>query len=312
MTTLGQLWRDHLRDALASRPARRGLTSARTIAEYETAVKLWVELTGDPPIHAITPQTVSDFLRLLIQQNGRSLATINKFCRELNALFGMCGKPSFRNPDRLGIVDDAPWIKPPRLPRCAGRPAYRLEHLEALIQQCRKINQISGFPAPYATSPVPIGAWWEGLLVMAYNTGLRREALLKFRRSYLVDGCWAEIPASDSKTGIAYRIYLNASARVILDQMPSQDPIFTFSASAITLDRQRRAIVSAAGVPDYGLHGLRRTLATELRRLPGGETVARIMLGHAPLDVNDRHYSDWEQLIPEVMEKLPQPRVSKG
>ena len=306
MIGLGTLWKNTLRDLLATRPARRGTTSPRTLAEYDTAIALWVQLTGDPPITEITPHTVNNFLRLLIAQNGRSMATLNKYCRHLNALFALCGPTSFRHPDRLGLVQDTPWVKPPRMPRCPAKPAYTPTQLATLIAACFNI-QPDSLPASYATRPILIGRWWAAIILFTYNTGLRREAILAFRRSYIIADTWAIIPAQDSKTATPYRIYLNAAARDIITALPTGDILFPFNASPTTLDRQRRAIAAYAGVPDYGLHGIRRTLATELKHLPGGETVARIMLGHAPLDVSDRHYADYEQLIPAVMEKLPQP-----
>jgi integrase len=133
-------------------------------------------------------------------------------------------------------------------------------------------------------------------------TGCRREEITRLRWSE-IDGDVIRLPAERVKTGPGRTVPLSASARAILDMLPSVErsdyvfttngrtPISGWSRAKTLLDRAiaAEAGTNAAGparsdesdeIAPWRIHDLRRSVATGLQRLGVGLQVIEAVLGH--------------------------------
>lgn len=268
---------------------------SKTAREYRITIRLWAEITGDPPIDALTADHITAFTRGLMARPGRgapiSPNTIRKHLRQLRAIINAA---------------DFPGVRMPKLQLPPARKTAREVWTSEAIQ---RIAEARPTIAPELTRPVPPRQWWRSLVVILYNTAWRIGTALAARWDW-IDGNWITVPAEAIKgRRAARRWYLNRHAIAALASIKQdEDPrIFPWSGCVLTLQRNRRRMLRQIGLPDgprCGFHRLRRSSLSAIAKI--NPLVAAITAGHASGDVLAQHYLS-DEVIAEVLEKLPQP-----
>lgn len=283
---------------------RRPFWDPRTLAEYNSTIHLWEEITGDPPVSQIDDRLITQFAAGLAARKGKagrglSRNTIRKHLRHLRAMLRLLGPRATRG---IGLLAELPVIE---WPRPAMRPitTFTMNELRALR------DAASDFQTPL-TAPIPSDRWWIAMVTVLYNTSWRIGTALQLRWEW-IQGNLAVIPAEAHKRGDAgRRYYLNTHARQALNSIHRKDSnglVFPWNGAILSLQRWRRRIARKCGIPDDELHGfhcIRRTALSEIAKL--NPLVARIMAGHAIHDVLAEHYIS-DDVIASTLEQLPQP-----
>lgn len=283
------------------------VTNRATLGEYEGTLRVWEELTGNPPLREITNQTLDRFKNALLDQE-LAPATVNKRLRTLRVIFRRLGPQETRNPAGLGILYRIPYTRPARemakLPR-----TLTMNQLARIYAAC----SVATWPQPERSGITP-RLFWQSAIVLGYNLGLSREELfgLKHEAINLDEGL---VTLIRGKTQRALRLPINEAVRAVIEQLwrPDQGEYLLYAtASNRQLYEQWHAIQRAAGVsePYFGFHDLRRTCATELERLsPGAGT---FMLGHSTPAVTWKHYRNPSMATREAASQLAQPMAIEG
>lgn len=286
--------------------------ATRNLAEYDTSLKYWAELTGDPPLSQIDDTVTGAFLLELQQQSGKKKpakmrkTTIRKHCRHLQYCLDRAGPRSRDSRQGQNLIGSVPFLERPRAARNHVIKNFTLPEISAILKNC------DGLLWPvldWVAAPV----WWRSLITLAYNTGLRIGTLLELRFDWLrVDelGSWVDVPDWAYKTEEARSFYLNRWALAAIEAMgtPYQGPIFSWPYDQTWLHKVRRKLFAQAGLSSMrsdgnGFHGLRKAFVTELTKI--NAAAAKMAAGHAR-DITIDYYTAQIVMV-EAMNQLPQP-----
>jgi integrase len=134
------------------------------------------------------------------------------------------------------------------------------------------------------------------ILVMAYDTGMRKGEILGLRWSQLdLEAGTVRLGAEDTKTSKARTVYLTARAKEAIQQLPrdeGSEHVFVSSRTGkgwVNIDRPFAEARAAMGRPDIWFHDLRRSFVTNARRRGVPESVVMKMSGHRTRSVFDRY-----------------------
>jgi len=164
---------------------------------------------------------------------------------------------------------------------------------------------------------------------LALWTVARRSEILGVRWSELdLDGGWWTLPAERSKNGLAHRIPLVPSAVALLRTLQEgpHDAEYVFrggrTGQPVSNPQKWLArIRNRAGLADFRLHDIRRTVASSLTGLGVSRLVVSKLLNHVETGVTavyDRHSYDaekrgallkWERRLLEIVEDRPAAKV---
>ena len=280
--------------------------SADTIKNYDLTMRLWAELIGDPPLSELAkrpegPVLVGKWMAELSKRAGKrtgsilSAATINSHRRDLYSIMNRA--------ESLGYLDRVPTSDPMPEFRRAPRSVEE-DILSAIYRSCSVAKHPHYQPDP--------GAWWRALIVLGYNTALRRrsilsipvEALVLEKRPFLVVDCRI------IKTRRELLVPLH---RIVVEHLKKihfrNDKVFDWPHSQRTFYREWHKIQSAAGVKKHiGLHDLRRTCASEVCEHASPQA-AQAMLGHASFNTTGTRYINWLKILSAAVDKIPQPEA---
>jgi len=292
------------------KPTRLTDTMPRTADSYELTLRQWELFTADPPLKEITSQTLAQFKMCLQESRGRSPGakmspnTVRRHLRHLQTVLDKAGPPGRGNRDAAGILQQVPWVKPPREELSPPR-VVPIEHIEA----CYRAADAMRRPDLFDVRP---SAWWRALLVLAWNTALRRRTLFAIEMSAIDwDAALLAIPPEQMKARRHLVIPLTAVAIEHLERIRGHEPrqrIFEWPHGASTFYRDLHRLQTAAGIPKsqhFGLHEIRKTLGTALYDVSPG--AAQFVLGHAGGRVTQDHYVSRFRVMSRAMERLPQP-----
>src|SRR3972149_2344022 len=278
--------------------------SPRTIAEADTSVRLWVAITGDPPLRSIENSTCALFVAHLLDRPGRkkdqtlSPNTARKHCSQIQIILNLAGPQTRDFPwavsqyglfgeDRYGRPRIAPWFcKPPKRDKLP-EDGFTIEEIGQLLEACPKAKK----PKIPGCTPA---AWWRALICFSYNTGIRIGSLLQLRRSWIrrqADEGWINIPAEAEKKNRPKTIYLSPQALTAIDTIGTGELIFAWPESIVSLQRYRRHLLAIAGIPQerwFGFHGFRKAIGTELWSID--PKAAQLQLGHEDAATTRRSY----------------------
>jgi integrase len=307
--TLGEFWRAYVL------PIHRVGKQAdrKTIQLDEAALNHWESLSSNPPLAEITEYHMADFVAALMQQPGRGGKTMNpntvrKHLAHLQFALDRAGPRDHRKMRNAAqLIPLPPAFELPK-PRQRKSPM-----ILSLDEIARWIDACSTTVVPEPEAPV----WWRALVIFTYNTGLRIDCVMRLEWSMLRSDGWLDVPAEIYK-GHEHggEFYVNKAARAAIRPLKSlgTDRIFPWTswpASESWLQEQRRRQWVAAKIkqPGNGFHGLRRTLLTWLSGR--NDLIARMVAGHAAGgDMLHGHYASKRSIIPELLEQVPQPRLS--
>ncbi|MHC4406342.1 MAG: hypothetical protein ACYTG0_42465 [Planctomycetota bacterium] len=285
------------------------------------AIDRWERFTDDPAVEAISSADCARFLRQLAASKWRgrpiSRNTVRRHAVYVQRILDCAG------PDRLfgrRRVAGAKALKRGKIPYLVPalieqppKQAYTLDELSRWIDLIRT----EGPGSTRMTRPIDPGRWFASLLLLLYNTGARPGMMLRVEWG-MISGQWLRVPAELMKgRRRGLEIYLNTFSREALGAMAGiHKPATTarlfpwrnYPASKSRFNALARRQLAAAGLPPLAYYGIRRLFSNQVARR--SELVAAWMLGHDPpgrLKMIGRHYADPKELIPEVIERLPQP-----
>ena len=157
-------------------------------------------------------------------------------------------------------------------------------------------------------------AWWRGLLVLAYETQLRRRALWELRWDEVdFEGRLLNLPPRRLKSRRRQIVHLNPIAIAHLRKIRTgRELIFPWPYDQTWFSKCFHRIQAEAGIPEkdwFGLHDLRRTAATLLWE--DSPAAAQAALGHASLQTTLRSYVNGTSMVARALDALPQPEAFK-
>ncbi len=182
---------------------------------------------------------------------------------------------------------------------------FTLDELSKLLAACHAAA------APAALSHAARETWWQTLILVAYNTGLRIGSLMALEWEMLSDNSeWVRVPV---KGGDTKSVFVNVHARAALNTMRALSEegskrIWYWPHNFEWLDEQRRRILQASGLPferRLGFHAIRKAMCTEASRID--PLAASMQAGHSDMRMTMQHYINPSRAATAVSE-LPQPK----
>ena len=280
-----------------------------TINQYAESLGYWATFTGDPPLLEVDDYAAADFVAGLMRLPGRKSPTISpntvrKHCRHVQYILDRCGPRTRHLRQAAGLIPEVPYLAAPKKRPKPTVEAFVLAEIRAWLNACSTATR----PQIPGVMPPP---WWRALIVAGYNTGLRIGSLLALQRQWLTvtdDGSgWVVIPSHAVKGNRSRHVYCSPAAVAAMRSIPTRGHIFPWPQSVRQLQRYRQRLLIAAHLPperQFGFHGLRRALGTELFRINAG--AARAQLGHADERTTREYYVTADAVAP-ALAAVPQP-----
>ena len=281
-----------------------------TKRDYCLALGRWRLITGDPPLSSITSELLARFRDVLMAMPGKregsrmSPNSVRSRMRAIHTLLNKAGPPAPHNRDALGIIDRAPWARPPRpridIPRTVSQQPLNDVYAAAV---CMDLPRIPGFKPP---------AWWRAMVVLAYNTGLRRKTLFQLRMDEIDwQGCRLVIHSKQMKSRRPQVIHLNATALEHLRAIRTdRELVFPWPFNIRHFHTCFHRLQLEAGIPQddhFGLHNLRKTTATLLAQ--ESVSAAQFALGHTSSAVTEKHYINAGEAGSAALDRMAQPQA---
>jgi integrase len=153
-------------------------------------------------------------------------------------------------------------------------------------------------------------AWWRALLAVTYNTGLRAGTLFRLRMSDVDFGAHRlQVRAGANKSRKTFYVPLNATALAHLVTIRTdRELVFPWPFTRDWFYETFHRLQAAAAIPSdqhFGLHALRRTLATALYAT--SPAAAQLALGHSSVKTTEAFYVGQAAVVAPALDALPQP-----
>lgn len=280
------------------------LLAPRTLSGVRQHLSQWERITGDPQILEIDRHTLNRFRNQALAE-GKADSTVRGWLLSVMSILNFAAEPSAHQPDALGLIASAPFVRKPR-PRSQPKPAATL----AQVAACYRSAEAASWPRIPGVSP---GQFWRTWLVVSYNTGLRRNDIL-FRLE------WEHFEfESDTlrfmarKTGKVHVLPVAGALRVHLERMPtarhgrfeSDSRVFPVGRSLKQVRRELDVIAKAAGVAKITPQMIRCLSAIQYEIAHPG--AGALLTGHAVTRVTWANYVPVPEVLREASKKLPQP-----
>ena len=295
-------------------PVRLADCAEVTKEQYQGTLDLWVAITGDPPLKDISCEMLARFKACIQKMRGLKPGTriasntVRKHLKHVQILLDKAGPPGYRNRDAAGIIPTSPaWIKPPRIEERIPRfIAPELLGQVYLATVAMEEPRLPGIKAP---------AWWKALLVIAFNTQLRRRSLFTLRMSEIdFRNQWLNCPPERMKSCRRQTIHLNEMAmKHLLAIRTDRELVFPWLRSLEHFHKHFHRLQAAAGIPrkdHFGLHDIRKTAASILWE--DSPAAAQYALGHSSMNTTMRHYVNGTSIVARALDALPQPAAFAG
>lgn len=251
------------------KPMRLLQATAATVEQYVVAIQSFERFLQRPPTLAdLTEEAVSGFMAAILA-DGRSPVTANMKASYLKTLARMAKRKRYIEHD---LAEVEKLRAPKRLPT-----AWTAAEMEKIIQSCRQCGgRIGGVPARL---------WWVGFVLLAYDTGLRRRALLLVRFTDInFKSGLLRVPAENMKTAVeqVFKLHPQTIEALLATVPPDRELLFPHHQHLDSLYCRYKTILKRAELPYSGkdmFHKLRRTCASHIAA-KGGEALAIKQLGH--------------------------------
>lgn len=282
----------------------------RTIAEYRQSLQRWAIATGDPPLNEANPYDAATFLASL-RAKGLSEATIDRYCRVLEAVFN-CAGPRTHRRAAAGLIEWPLHFERRRSHAARAEDAFELAEVAQLIA--------NGHAAEYPNLPgCDPAQYYERLITVLFNTGLRASEAFSAEYSHIRGpapfGYELEL-SENAKSRKRRRVPLNEQAMQAVNQMRpvceclGVAQIFPWPGNWETnkpnFYREWRRITAC--LPEqrrFGLHGLRRLHCNELARI--NPAACQLAMGHYSAKTTINHYTS-RRLHRDAVQAFPQPK----
>ena len=283
-----------------------------TLNLYSMTLKRWRLLTGDPPLKDIDVPLLARFRDALAKCRGMkkwkrmSPSSIAGKMRQIQTILDKAGPPGYRNRDAAGVIETSPWC---RAPKQEARPVRIVTP-----EEIDKVYNVACLMEQPKLEHLKPAQWWRALLVVTWNTGLRRGTLFKLTWD-MVD--WENrvfrIPGDSMKSKRWQVQPFNETAERHLrgirrSYLPETSLIFPWSQDSRQFHIALHKLLDLAGIPEeehFGLHDIRKTLATTL--WTDNPNAASLALGHTNSSVTARHYVEQMGIVAKAVNELKQP-----
>ena len=275
-------------------PSRLDLSSG-AIEQLAVTIRLIERWAGSElSVYDLTEDLVRRFLA--DYRKGRAAATVNsKRCQLLALWQAAYDEELIDRPPRRKKVRKA--VAQPEIPE-----AWTPSEVAAILESSQQD------PGPIAG--ICAADWWQSLLLVIYDSGERRGAVLNSAepRDLSMDGAWIVFRKTKSKAPRWCRLHPDTvkACRRIYD--PARQFLWPWPYSREALEKRFRKILKRAGVR-YGrgkgglFHKMRRTSGT-LVEAAGGDGAKHLGNTRA---VFERHYRD-PRFFSSDLERLPRPK----
>jgi integrase len=236
--------------------------------------------------------------------------TINKTLRHVLAILNRLGPRTYGNPDGLGKIDVVPYVKP--LAEDPGEPRTATDQeINKIYRSCHAAY----WPVRDQTGVSP-REWWQTLLVVVWNLGLRRNDLLSLRFDEISLPKGQLIRKSEKtrkrKPKPLHPVVIEHLARIWPKPGELREFVFGVPDSRRQLYQWWYEIQRDAGIaePYYTFHQIRKTCGTALyEHAPGA---AQAMLEHSSISTTEKYYANSDPILKRAVEKLTQPAAFLG
>jgi integrase len=287
--------------------------SSESVKHYQSVLRNWAMLTGDPCLCEITNETLAKYRDAIMSMDGQrsgkplSVHTIRTRLNHIQILLDKAGPPCKGNRDAAGYILHAPWVKLPRAVDCEPRTVP-----EDHIVDCYRAAERMPMPCwPCVTAP----AWWRALIVVAYNVGLRARTLFELKLSDLdFEHRTIHVRPQTNKGRKDLWLPMNEIVHShLLAIRGDREFVFDWPFSREMFRRYLKRLQREAGLEPsqyFGLHQLRKTCATVLWE--SDPAAAQLMLGHSSLQITQQHYVRSLGILTKASAAMPQPAAFAG
>jgi integrase/transcriptional regulator with XRE-family HTH domain len=247
----------------------------------------------------LSSKTLCDWMSWMVADEY-SVATINGRIKLLMSLWRFAKKRKYLAAD--DDLSDVELLKRPRrLPT-----AWSIDEIERLLTACRETpGRILGIPA---------SRYWEALVSLMFDTGLRRAAAFAIRVDEVdFNSHVLRVPAERMKNLCEQVFWLSdrTMAAILGTFPPSREILFPLACKRADTAQCRalRKIIRRAGLPAGRrdlFHKIRRSCASHLAAA-GGEAVAIKQLGHSDPSCIGRYIDPRFTSNHEAAKLLPRP-----
>jgi len=305
--TLSTFWRDYYLPQCAD-PA------AGYVEHAESYLRRWRVFTGDPPLSKITNDLLVRYRETLNRArgitpgSGMRTRTVANHLRFIQRLLDRAGPPGPRNRGAAGILKKVPWIKTPTI--------HLYSPTTVPADMMSRIYEAAGRMTTPKLEGIEPADWWQALLAVAWNTGLRRGTLFALRLEDINwERCYLDIPPERLKAKRGEIIHLNAVALAHLEHIrePARERVFPWPHHPRYFDHRFHYVQDLAGIPrkdHVGLQAVRRTVGTNLAQQH--PTAAQFLLGHTTFQTTKRFYIQSEGIVARALDTMEQPAAFKA
>jgi integrase len=250
-------------------PRRLLGASPGTIQQYEIALNRFaVFIDREPLLSDLTEEVVSAFMADIVAR-GLSPVTANMRMMHLTILHRYAKRREYVS----NLLDVRKLKAPKRLPT-----AWTVGEVEKIVESARM--------ARGRYFGVPAGAWWEAMVLVLYDTGIRKSAAFAIRFNEIdFTNKILRVPPERMKNLVEqyFRLHDQTIEAILATLPPRREQLFPwpFRYERALYGRFRR-ILKRAGLPFTRrdlFHRLRRTCATHIARHVG-ESMAIQQMGH--------------------------------
>lgn len=271
----------------------------RSHSPFKAAISAWERFTDNPDVSLISNRTVEEF-RNAARGGGLGAVTTNKYWGHLRSVLRRVGPPTDGNPWALDLFPGwrVPAMRPCKVefkrPRRLGHDELNRAYLAA-----RHMKH------PVRDLSVPT-FFWQALLVVAYNTGLRCRDLLAIRWSD-INTDHQTLYVKTQKTGVEADLPLHAITMAHLSRLP-RNHTHVFPLNRHYLYQLWNELCERANV-NFGLHDIRRTACSDVDSVDRG--LGKYLLLHASRDVTEKSYLNSIDDLRPAIEKMEWPTAFK-
>lgn len=291
--TLRQLYLDHYA------PHVLRLRSDKTKHHYRLNLSRFDKFLGRAALLSDLNDDTVGALCARIVEEGRSVATANKFRKDILAMWRFAARKRF-----VGEWPDVPAFKEPiRTPR-----AWTESELARLWQACAS--------TPGKIAGVAAGAWWTALHHVLWFSGERIRAVLSLRwDDFDAETGWLVVPAEVRKGGKADKateLPPVAVAAIEAIREPRRNLIFEWDRSESVLWNHYKKILRRAGLSAdrrSKFHRIRRSAASHYQAAGGS---AQLLCGHSNAKVTEGYLDPRIAKPPQAAALLFTPGERKG